>query len=194
MNRMPIYFSRVLYRSMLNSGMPGKPLVEHIPHVPNPQDTVELQINSDINEMWSLLSYIKSAIYFPCVNNLHSFKILDKLNRDLINILEQYFHTNIWSDWKDIRALFIECSPPFRMENARAYMCTICDIGHFITRKEKHEYLVRAVSAIAVFNQTDIILPMSQFCINTDFYSTTHMQYSAIRNLKKVYKITMCRL
>ena len=80
-----------------------KPLVEYIPHVPNPQDTVELQINSHINEMWSLLSYIKSAIYFPCVNNLHSFKILDKLNRDLINILEQYFHTNIWSDWKDIR-------------------------------------------------------------------------------------------
>ena len=57
-----------------------EPLVEYIPHVPNPQDTVELQINSHINKMWSLLSYIKSAIYFPCVNNVHSFKILDKLN------------------------------------------------------------------------------------------------------------------
>ena len=118
--------------------------------------------------MWSLLSYIKSAIYFPCVINLHSVKILDKLNRDLINILEQYFHTNIWSDWKDIRALFPECSPPFRMENARAYMCTICDSGHFITRKEKHEYLVRAVSAVP-FNKTHIILAMYQFCINVQF-------------------------
>ena len=118
-----------------------KPLVEYIPYVPKPLDTVELQINSHINEMWSLLSYIKSAIYFPCVSNLHSFEILDKLNRDLTNILEQYFYTNIWSDWKDISALYPQCSPPFRMENTRAYMCTICDIGHFITRKEKHEYL-----------------------------------------------------
>ena len=41
-----------------------KPLVEYIPYVPKPQDTVELQINSHINEMWSLLSYIKSAILF----------------------------------------------------------------------------------------------------------------------------------
>ena len=171
-----------------------KPLVEHIPHVPNPQDTVEIQINSHINEMWSLLSYIKSAIYFPCVNNLHSFKILDKLNRDLINILEQYFHTNIWSDWKDISALFPECSPPFRMENAGAYMCTICNIGHFITRKEKHEYLVRAVSAVAVLIRQISFYPCLNSASTSDFYSTTRMQYSAIRNLKKVYKITMCHL
>ena len=171
-----------------------KPLVEYIPDVPKPQDTVEVQIYSHIKEIWSLLSYIKSAIYFPCVNNLHSFKILDKLNQDLTNILEQYFYTNIWSDWKDISALYPQCSPPFRMENAQAYKCTICDSGHFITRKEKHEYLVRAVSAVAV-----LIRQISFYlCLNSAsmsyLYSKTHMQYSAIRNLKKVYKITICRL
>ena len=171
-----------------------KPLVEYIPYVPKPQDTLEVQINSHIKEIWSLLSYIKSAIYFPCVNNLHSFKILDKLNRDLTNILEQYFYTNIWSDWKDISALYPQCSPPFRIENARAYMCTICDIEHFITRKEKHEYLVRAVSAIAVLIRQISFYPCLYSASTSDLYSTTHMQYSAIRNLKKVYKITMCRL
>ena len=171
-----------------------KPLVEYIPYVPKPQDTVELQINSHINEMWSLLSYIKSAIYFPCVNNLHSFEILDKLNRDLTNILEQYFYTNIWSDWKDISALYPQCSPPFRVENTRAYICTICDIGHFITRKEKHEYLVRAVSAVTVLIRQISFYPCLNSASTSDLYSTTRMQYSVIKNFKKVYKITMCRL
>ena len=95
-----------------------KPLVEYIPNVPKPQDTLEVQIYSHIKEIWSLFSYIKSAIYFPCVNNLHSFKILDKLNQDLTNILKQYFYTNILSDWKDISALYPHCSSSFRMENA----------------------------------------------------------------------------
>ena len=80
------------------------------------------------------------------------------MNRDLTNILEQYFYTNIWSDWKDISALYPQCSPPFRMENARAYMCTICDIGHFITRKEKHEVYSQSCVCHRCFNQTDIIL------------------------------------
>ena len=171
-----------------------KPLVEYIPNVPKQQDTVEVQIYSHVKEIWSLFSYMKSAIYFPCVNNLHSFEILDKLNRDLTNILEQYFYTNIWSDWKDISALYPQCSLPFRMENVQAYKCSICDSGHFITRKEKHEYLVRAVSAGTV-----LIRQMSSYsCLNSastsDLYSTTRMQYSAIRNLKKVYKITICHL
>ena len=80
MKRMPIYFSRVFLQIYVEFWNSRKPLVEYIPYVPKPQDTVELEINSHINEMWSLLSYIKSAIYFPCVNNLHSFEILDKLN------------------------------------------------------------------------------------------------------------------
>ena len=65
-----------------------KPLVEYILNVPKPQDTLEVQIYSHIKEIWSLLSYIKSAINFPCVNYLHSFKILDQLNQDLTNILK----------------------------------------------------------------------------------------------------------
>ena len=195
MKRMPIdvFFKGTLqiYVEFWNS---RKPLVEYIPYVPKPQDTVEVQIYSHIKEIWSLLSYIKSAIYFPCVNNLHSFEILNKWNRDLTNILEQYFYTNIWSDLKDISALYPQCSPPFRMENAQAYMCTICDSGHFITRKENHEYLVRAVSAIAVLIRQISFYPCLNSTSTSDLYSTTHMQYSAIRNLKKVYKITICHL
>ena len=153
-----------------------KPLVEYIPNVPKPQDTLEVQIYSHIKEIWSLLSYIKSAIYFPCFNNLHSFKILDQLNRDLTNILEQYFYTNIWSDWKDISAFYSQCSSPFRMENARAYKCTLCDSGHFITRKEKHEYLVRAVSAMAVLIRQIASYPCLNSASTSDLYSTTCMQ------------------
>ena len=171
-----------------------KPLVKYIPNGPKPQDTVELQIYSHIKEIWLLLSYIKSAIYFLCVNNLYSFEILNKLNRDLTNILEQHFFTNIWSDWKDISALYPQCSPPFRMENARAYKCTICDSGHFITGKEKHQYLVRAVSAITVLIRQISSYPCLNSASTSDLYSTTHMQDSAIRNLKKVYKITICCL
>ena len=73
-------------------------------------------------------------------------------------------------------------------------MCTICDIGHFITRKEKHEYLVRAVSAITVLIRQISFYPCLNSASMSDLYSTTHMQYSVIRNLKKVYKITMCHL
>ena len=73
-------------------------------------------------------------------------------------------------------------------------MCTICDIGHFITRKQKHEYLVRAVSVVAVLIRQISFYPCLNSASMSDFYSTTRMQYSAIRNLKKVYKITMCRL
>ena len=131
-----------------------KPLVEYIPNVPKPQDTVEVQ-------------YILTS---------------------------KYFYTNIWSDWKDISALYPQCSPPFRMENAQAYKCTICDSGHFITRKEKHEYLVRAVSTITVLIRQISSYPCLNSASTSNLYSTTHIQYSAIRNLKKVYKITICHL
>ena len=121
---------------------------------------------------------------------------LQKLNTDLRSVLEHYFKTNIWSDWKDISALHPQSSSSsssslFRMES---YKCTLCNDHHAITKEEKHEYLVRAVSAICILIRDISEYPCLNAASTADHYSTTHMQYNSIKILKKIYKITVRRL
>ena len=54
------------------------------------------QQKAAITEITSLLKHMKCYYFFPHVNNLHSMKKLEKLNTDLISLLQDYFKQTIW--------------------------------------------------------------------------------------------------
>ena len=81
------------------------------------------------------------------------------------------------------------------MASGRVYKCPLCHPEvHMITRKEKHQYVTRSISAVAKL--TNEIAKYS--CLNaastSDHYSTTRMQYKMIKVFTNIYKISVCRL
>ena len=54
------------------------------------------QQKAAISEITSLLKHIKCYQFFPHVNNLHSMDKLEKLNSNLISLLQDYFNQTIW--------------------------------------------------------------------------------------------------
>ena len=54
------------------------------------------QQKAAISEITSLLKHIECYQFFPHVNNLHSMEKLEKLNSDLISLLQDYFNQMIW--------------------------------------------------------------------------------------------------
>ena len=50
-----------------------------------------------IAETVSLLNHIRSCQYLPNINTVEKMDELQKLNTDLIEILEKYYATNIWN-------------------------------------------------------------------------------------------------
>ena len=63
------------------------------------------------------------------------------------------------------------------MENTRTYKYLI-GTEHYITRKEKHQYVFKTILAMAILTR-DIYLS-SNVTSTTDHYSTAHMQYKMI--------------
>ena len=49
-----------------------------------------------LHELISVLKHIRSCRYLPNINTVEKKDELQKLNKDLIAILEEYFSTNIW--------------------------------------------------------------------------------------------------
>ena len=49
-----------------------------------------------ITKTVSLLNHIRSCQYLPNINTVEKMDELQKLNTDLISILDEYFKTNIW--------------------------------------------------------------------------------------------------
>ena len=49
-----------------------------------------------ITETVSLLNHIRSCQYLPNINTVEKMDELQKLNMDLIEILDEYHSTNIW--------------------------------------------------------------------------------------------------
>ena len=49
-----------------------------------------------ITEIISLLKHIRSCQYLPTINTVEKMENLLKVNADLIEILDEYFSTNIW--------------------------------------------------------------------------------------------------
>ena len=51
-----------------------------------------------VTETTSLLKHIRICQYLPNINTVECMEQLQKLNIDLISILDNYFDTNIWTD------------------------------------------------------------------------------------------------
>ena len=49
-----------------------------------------------ITEIVSILNHIRSCQYLQNINTVEKMENLQKLNTDLIEILDQYFSMNIW--------------------------------------------------------------------------------------------------
>ena len=79
-----------------------EPPFEYIPDVPQQhqqstsQQTFQPHI-STINEITSLMKHIRSCEFFPHFNNLYSLGKIEKLNTDLIQLLQEYFSQTIWT-------------------------------------------------------------------------------------------------
>ena len=60
------------------------------------QDALEVKCANMITETVLLLNHIRSCQYLPNINTVEKMDELQKLNTDLISILDEYFKTNIW--------------------------------------------------------------------------------------------------
>lgn len=85
-----------IYLEFWNSTQPP---FEYIPDLTyqtiiDPQE----QQKAAISQITSLLNHIKCYNAFPHVNNLHSMEKLEKLNTDLISLLQDYFKQTIWKE------------------------------------------------------------------------------------------------
>ena len=49
-----------------------------------------------LSELLSLLKHFRSCQYLPNINTVEKMDELQKLNTDLIAILDDYFSTNVW--------------------------------------------------------------------------------------------------
>ena len=82
------------------------------------------------------------------------------------------------------------------VENARAYKCPLCPrhMVYLITRKEKHTYLIRSISCVAILIKDISKYPCLNAASTSDHYSTTRMQYRMVKALTRIYKISVFRL
>ena len=80
------------------------------------------------------------------------------------------------------------------IENARAYKCTVCPDQHFMSRRDKHNYLLRALQAVSILTRDISEYPCLNSASTTDHYTTTRIQYKVIKIFTRIYKITVCRL
>ena len=74
------------------------PFAEFIPDFTQPSDSVLQECQNIITETTSLLKHIRTCQYLPNINTVECMEQLQKLNIDLISILDNYFDTNIWTD------------------------------------------------------------------------------------------------
>ena len=72
------------------------PFEEYIPDFMKPSRCVPDECAHMITEIISLLKHIRSCQYLPTINMVEKMDNLQKLNMDLIAILDEYFSTNIW--------------------------------------------------------------------------------------------------
>ena len=72
------------------------PFEEYIPDFTKPSRCVRDDCAHMITEIISLLKHIRSCQYLPTINMVEKMDSLQKLNMDLIEILDEYFSTNIW--------------------------------------------------------------------------------------------------
>ena len=72
------------------------PFKEYIPDFTRASRCLKDECANMITETVSLLNHIRSCQYLPKINTVEKRDELQKLNTDLISILDEYFKTNIW--------------------------------------------------------------------------------------------------
>ena len=72
------------------------PFEEYVPDFMKPSRYVQDECVHIITEIISLLKHITSCQYLPTINMVEKMDNPQKLNTDLIAILDEYFSTNIW--------------------------------------------------------------------------------------------------
>ena len=73
------------------------PFQENIPDFTKTSRCIQDECAHMITETVSLLKHIRSYQYLPNINSVEKMDELQKLNTDLVPILEEYFKTNIWA-------------------------------------------------------------------------------------------------
>ena len=74
----------------------SNPFEEYVPVFTKPSRSVQDACAHMLTELLSLLKDIRSCQYLPNINMVEKMDELQKLNTDLIAILDEYFSTNIW--------------------------------------------------------------------------------------------------
>ena len=74
----------------------SSPFEEYVPDFTKPSRCVQDECAHMITEIISLLKHIRSCQYLPTINTVEKMDSLQKLNTNLIEILDEYFSTNIW--------------------------------------------------------------------------------------------------
>ena len=72
------------------------PFTEYGPDFTKSSDLIQQECEHMICETVSLLKHIRSCQYLPNLNTVKTMDKLQKLNGDLIFILDEYFYMNIW--------------------------------------------------------------------------------------------------
>ena len=246
-----------IYLEFWNSTNPPIEYVPDIPDYTQVQVSIIQKCQHMISETLHLLSFVKSNSHFPNFSNIESVEKIDKLNCDLIYLLEDYFKKTIWTteshsqsppdnnlqSQQNANFLFKKpANPPKKssngknthrqnlqqtqnlcpnkmkpirrkngfqnyqklyyshptsfpgIENARAYKCMVCPDQHFMSRREKHNYLLRALQAVGILTRDISEYPCLNSASTTDHYTTTRIQYKVIKIFTRIYQITVCRL
>ena len=69
---------------------------EYVPDFMKPLRCVQDECAHMITEIISLLKHIRSCQYLPTINMVDKMDSLQKLNTELIDILDEYLRTNKW--------------------------------------------------------------------------------------------------
>ena len=93
---MASFLRRVLqiYLEFWNS---SDPFEEYIPDFTKPSLSIQQECKNIIAEIVSLLKHIRSCQFLLNINTVEKMDELQKLNNDLLSILDDYFNTNIWA-------------------------------------------------------------------------------------------------
>ena len=81
-----------IYLEFWNS---SDPFQEYFPDFTKPSNSIKQECEHIIAEIVSLLKHIRSCQFLLNINTVEKMNELQKLNIDLISILDDYFDTNI---------------------------------------------------------------------------------------------------
>ena len=83
-----------IYLEFWNS---SDPFEEYVPDFTKPSLSIQEECKNIIAEIVSLLKHIRSCQFLLNINTVEKIDELQKLNKDLISILDDNFKTNIWT-------------------------------------------------------------------------------------------------